>query len=107
MKRFFGDFFTFFTYGSCVSRTLFSKFSRTGRVFHVDFFFTFHVLGVNFHAHKNYFFHALVVNFHAHKNDFFHARLFIFTHRISDKKKNKKTVSKLPYFFYADMDVGH
>ena len=91
VKPFFDDFSIFFTYGSCASRTLFSKFSRTGRVFHVDFFFNFHVLGVNFHAHKN---------------DFFHARLFIFTHRISDKK-TKKTVSKLPYFFYADIDVGN
>ena len=84
VKRFFGDFFIFFTYGSRFSRTLFSKFSRTVLIFHVDFFFNFHVLGVNFHAHKNV---------------FFHARLFIFTHRISDNKKNKNTVSKLPYFF--------
>ena len=84
VKRFFGVFFIFFTYGSGFSRTLFSKFSRTVLIFHVDFFFNFHVLGVNFHAHKNV---------------FFHARLFIFTHRISDNKKNKNTVSKLPYFF--------
>ena len=53
-----------------VSRTLFSKFSRKVWIFHVDFFFNFHVLAVHFRAHKN---------------EFFHARLFIFTHRISNQ----------------------